>query len=121
MLISWIKKLFVKTSPVEVGPAALEESPARKPETETTEKPEDSLAVVVNKFKQVKKAKSGAPRKRVENLKSKPCIRVGESKSNFERRLKRWNARNDAAKAKSNPRPDRPRVPSRRSKDTDQS
>ena len=87
MLISWIKKLFVKTPPVEPEVVAqIEQAPQKE--------------MVASK------GKRGARRKRVENLKTTPAIRVGESKSNFKRRLERWKARNDSAKAKSNPRPD---------------
>jgi hypothetical protein len=102
MLINWIKKLFVKTSPVE-------------PEVVAQTEPAPEKKTVAAKGKQ------GARRKRVENLKTKPAIRVGESKSNFKRRLERWKARNDSAKAKSNPRPNRPGVSSGGAKDPDQS
>jgi hypothetical protein len=88
MIISWIKKLLVKTSPVEPVAVVVEESPARKP------------------IKQSKKRGRpfGSKNKGmlVQKLKTRPQIRKGERPSNFNTRLKRWKARNDSAKTKGN-------------------
>jgi hypothetical protein len=106
MIISWIRKLFVKTSPVEPEAVAVEASPVHQ---------------------QAERKKRGRPfgsknkGKLVSQLKVRPKIRKGERPSNFTARLQRWEARNDSAKAKSNQRPVRPGVSPRRQKDSDQS
>jgi len=105
MIISWIKKLFVKTSPVVVVPEALEESLPRKPkEQKRRGRPPGSKNKGIS----------------VWNLKKRPKRRVHETSSNYKKRLKRWDVKNDKAKANSNQRPNRPGVSSRSQKDPDQ-
>jgi hypothetical protein len=105
MIISWIKKLFVKTSPVVVVPEALEESLPRKPKEQSRlGRPPGSKNKGVS----------------VLHLKKRPKRRVHETITNYKKRLERWDIRNDKAKANSNQRPNRPRVSSRSQKDPDQ-
>ena len=87
MIISWIKKLFVKTSPVEPEAVVVEESLPRKPKQQSKRgRPMGSKNKGVS----------------IWLLKKRPKRRVGEPASNYRNRLKRWKARNDPAKAKSN-------------------
>lgn len=87
MFISWIKKLFVKTSPVEPEAVVVEESLPRKPKVQKKRgRPLGSKNKGLSIF----------------HLKRRPHRRADEPASNYTKRLKRWEARNDPAKTKSN-------------------
>jgi len=118
MVLSWIKKLFVKTQPVEPEPVVAEVSPARKkrvrkaklkqPEPEAPEikepvtepAPEPELQAPVVKKKRGRPFGSKNKGRLVIHLKTRPQIRKGERPSNYVTRVKRWEARNDPAKTK---------------------
>ena len=80
-MISWIKKLFVKSSPVEPEAVAVKELPEKR----------------------VKRGRPlGSKTKGVSiwHLKRKPKRRMHETCSNYKTRLKRWEARHDSTEAK---------------------
>jgi hypothetical protein len=114
MIMNWIKKLFVKTSPIQPKPAV--EAIARKPNRKKNTKQVLAMALELqqSELASLEVARLILPEKKrrgrpfgsknrgpiVSKLKSIPTIRKGEKPSNFKVRLKRWEARNDPTKIK---------------------
>ena len=110
MLMRWIKQLFVKSSPVQpdlVVEVSKKPAPRKRSRKKVEIEAPAPIAVKRGRGRPVGSKNKGLL---IQQLKTVPQQRKGEKPANFRSRKKRWEARNDPSKAKSNTNLHRPSV-----------